>query len=106
MTCKHSVDSYNSTAELSKGQTPSSLTFFYVTLYSQSDVRDDRVESERKSSDRLTLQDLQIPDGPSQSACVYQERPLSGTAERRAIAGSLSSSSSSSRVRSKIVRQI
>ncbi|XP_044076253.1 coiled-coil domain-containing protein 18 isoform X2 [Siniperca chuatsi] len=64
---------------------------------SQSEGHDDRVECEQKSPDRLTLQELQAPDvPPSQSGCVCQERPLSRTAERRAVAGSLSPPSSNS----------
>lgn len=71
------------------------------TLYSQSQGRDDRVESEQQSPHRLTSQDLQAPDDlPSQSGCAYQE---SGTAERLAAAGSLSPPSSNTRVRDKIV---
>ncbi|XP_031153874.1 coiled-coil domain-containing protein 18 isoform X2 [Sander lucioperca] len=65
---------------------------------SQSEGHDDSSENEQKSPDSLTLQDLQTPDvPPSQSGCVCQERPLSGTAERRAVAGSLSPSSTNSR---------
>lgn len=80
----------------------SSSADFLLTspLYSQSEGHED--EYVQQSLDRLILQDLQTPDVPlSQSGCVCQERPLSGTAERRAVAGSLSPPYSNSRVREK-----
>ncbi|KAF3858777.1 hypothetical protein F7725_011978 [Dissostichus mawsoni] len=62
-------------------------------LYSHSGGHEDRGECEQKSPEQcehLTLTDLQTPDvPPSQSGCVCQESPVSGTAERRAAAGSL-----------------
>lgn len=74
------------------------------TLYSQSEGHGARAECEQKCPDLLTLQDLLIPDVlPSQSGCVCEERPLSGTTERRAVAGSFSPPFSSPRVRDKIV---
>ncbi len=78
--------------------------FSMYTFYSQSEGHDGRVEFVQKSPDRLTLQDLRTPNvPPSQPGCVCQERPLSGTAERRAVAGSFSPPSSNSRVRDKIM---
>ncbi|KAA8587730.1 hypothetical protein FQN60_016592 [Etheostoma spectabile] len=68
---------------------------------SQSEGHEDSSEYEQQRPDSLTLQDLQTPDvPPSQSGCVCQERPLSGTAERRAVAGSLSPPSTDSRMES------
>ena len=56
----------------------------------------------QQSLDRLILEDLQTPDVHLfQSGFVCRERPVSGTAERRAIAGSLSPPSSNSGVREK-----
>lgn len=78
--------------------------FSMYTFCSQSGGHDDRVECEQKGPDRLTLQDLQTLDvPPSQPGCVCQERPPSGTVERRAVAGSFNPPSSNSRVRDKIV---
>uniref|UniRef100_A0A4W6FE73 Coiled-coil domain containing 18 n=1 Tax=Lates calcarifer TaxID=8187 RepID=A0A4W6FE73_LATCA len=69
-------------------------------LYNQSEGHDD--EYVHQSPDDLILQDLQTPDVPLfQSSCVCQERPFSGTAERRAVAGSPSSKSRSSSVKTK-----
>lgn len=74
-------------------------TLIFLFLYSQSGHDDEFVQP---SLDHLTLQDLQTPDGPLyQPGCVCQERRLSGTVERRA-AGSLSPSSTNSRVRKRI----
>lgn len=71
--------------------------FFMRTFYSQSDGHDDRVKYAQKRPNRLTLQHLQIPDVPP------SQRPRSGTAERRAVAGSFIPPFSNSRVRDKIV---
>lgn len=76
--------------------------FSMYTFYSQSEGHGNRVEQKRP--DHLTLHDLQIPDvPPSHSGCVCQERTLSGTAERRAVAGGVSPPSSNSMVSGKIV---
>ncbi|GLD51194.1 coiled-coil domain-containing protein 18 isoform X1, partial [Lates japonicus] len=69
-------------------------------LYNQPEGHDD--EYVHQSPDYLILRDLQTPDVPLfQSSSVCQERPFSGTAERRAVAGSPSSKSRSSSVKTK-----
>lgn len=66
--------------------------FFLMYTYSQSDGHDDRVKYAQKSPNRLTLH-LQIPDVPP------SQRPRSGTADRRAVAGTFIPPFSNSRVR-------
>ena len=83
---------------------PLLIPFCIYMLYSQSGGHEDRGECEQKSSEQcehLTLTYLLTePDvPPSQSGCVCQESPVSGTAERRAAAGSLTPPSPISQVR-------